>query len=468
MRWLTWALGTRLLQVKVTWGGKPVESRAVGAGSEVLPDLPLGLNVHPTSRGFHLTTREGTIELREGEGASLERGKLGIEVGVIRRRFFPRLALEQSDLVLPVIVLAVSLLIAQLQLFSSLFASESPAAAAPEPSPEFIARLLQERYGGADQGVIAPTESRPSGDKIEAYYLPSGHAGPIEKARGGKNLGRRVQQGELEEQSEAPTSPPVVEQGTEMLAEDSEEAPEVAPDALGEDPESKQIAEHITQGWGFTDWYDTEDARSDAQEIKKNLELSRQLLRIDPNDPYALSIRAYYEYLAMDFKAARRTYEKYTKLYPEDAAGWNNLALTYKRTADYKKEEELYRIALALGPDDSHALLNLAVCLAHQGRFEEALAIMERLERVIPNDPYADLHRAKIYAAKGEKDKAYRFLQKSLAAMRKLDTLHNIEFRQDIRIDPAFEEIRSEERFSKLLDRYYGDDPVGWWKRRRP
>jgi tetratricopeptide (TPR) repeat protein len=468
MRWLTWALGRRLLQVKVTWGGRPVESRTVGAGSEVLPDLPLGLNVQPTARGFQLSTQEGTIELREGEGASLERGRLGIEVGVIRRRFFPRLSFEQSDLVLPVIVLAVSLLIAQLQLFSSLFASDSAGPAAPEPSPEFIARLLQERYDGADQGVIAPTEARPSGDKIDAYYLPSGHAGPIEKARGGKNLGRRVQQGELEEQSMAPTAPPVVEQGTELLSEEAEEAPEVDPDTTGEDPKTEEIAEHITEGWGFTDWYDTEDARSDAQEIKKNLELSRQLLRIDPNDPYALSLRAYYEYLAMDFKSARRTYEKVTKLYPEDASGWNNLALTYKRTGDYKKEEELYRIALGLSPDDSHALLNLAVCLAHQERFEEALAIMQKLERIIPNDPYADLHRAKIFAAKGEKEKAYRFLQKSLSAMRKLDTLHNIEFRQDIRVDPAFEEIRSEERFSKLLDRYYGDDPGGWWKRRRP
>ncbi|MFN7146953.1 MAG: tetratricopeptide repeat protein, partial [Myxococcota bacterium] len=183
--------------------------------------------------------------------------------------------------------------------------------------------------------------------------------------------------------------------------------------------------------------------------------------------PNGLSIRAYYEYLAFDFEAAKRTYERFTQLYPEEPAGWNNLALVYKRAGEYQKEEELYRVALGLSPEDDHALNNLAVCLAHQGRYDEALQIMERLEVLVPDDPYADLHRAKIYAAMGKEERAYRFLQKSLASMRKLDTLHNIEFRQDIRVDPAFEALREQDRFRKVLDRFYGERAEGWWNKRK-
>ena len=112
---------------------------------------------------------------------------------------------------------------------------------------------------------------------------------------------------------------------------------------------------------------------------------------------------------------------------------------------------------------DDHAINNLAVCLAHQGRFEEALALMKQLEVLTPDDAYADLHRAKIYAAMGKEPEAYKHLELSLQRMKQLDTLHNIEFRQDIRVDPALDELRKQDRFRNLLTRYYGNRKEGWW-----
>ena len=90
--------------------------------------------------------------------------------------------------------------------------------------------------------------------------------------------------------------------------------------------------------------------------------------------------------------------------------------------------------------------------------------MLRQLEREIPDDAYADLHRAKTYALMGDEPKAYKFLEKSLKSMRKLDTLHNIEFQQDIRVDPAFLTMRKAERFKRLLLRYYGKRQGGWWK----
>jgi Tfp pilus assembly protein PilF len=103
-------------------------------------------------------------------------------------------------------------------------------------------------------------------------------------------------------------------------------------------------------------------------------------------------------------------------------------------------------------------LNNLAVNLAHQGRYEEAEQIMAALEERSPDDPYADLHRAKIFAAQGKRRDAYRYLERALKGSRDLDTMHHIEFRQDIRLDPAFKDLRHEDRFARLLRDAYGSD----------
>ena len=374
----------------------------------------------------------------------------------------------------PVLVTIVGVAFYQLVLLASLLfpPDDGGGNSGFEPTPELIARLLDGDLDGAERGVPSVQTPRPStGDKIEGYYLQPGHDGPRDHLGGGRNVGDRIQDGKVDGKQrrrvEAPAATPG--EADHPTAQEPTPDPDIVAAAEGgkdDEGDDESVAVHVTEGWGLTDWYDTVDARKDAEEIRENLELARQILKIDPDNPAGLIIRAYYEYLAFDWDAAERTYQHFTKLYPDDPAGWNNLALVYKRKGDYVQEEKLYQIALGLDPQDDHALMNLAVCLAHQGRFDEALQIMDQLEKLIPDDPYADLHRAKIYAAMGKEDRSYRFLQKSLSGMRKLDTLHNIEFRQDIRVDPAFATMREEERFKALLDRYYGTKGGGgWWRK---
>ena len=83
---------------------------------------------------------------------------------------------------------------------------------------------------------------------------------------------------------------------------------------------------------------------------------------------------------------------------------------------------------------------------------------MEQLEELDPGDPYADLHRAKVFANMGKRERALRHLRRALEGAESLDTMHHIEFRQDIRIDPAFDHLRTDRRFVRLLRRHYGED----------
>lgn len=449
--------------------GRPLLTRVSPARGDLLPDVPLPMHVRDAGGAYVLDTADGPVSVPADGAASVRHGRLTAELSEVRVSRMSRFAWLQGDLVLPVLMLATTLLALQLSLLFAIFAAAASSGSMPEPSPEYLARLLREQFEGAERGVIARKVERPkAGDPIESFYLQPGHAGPVDKISGGKNVGAAVKDGDVRpekvEADEVPKKLEIAGQGDEAPIADVPPATPVDEEEEGED---QPIAVHVTEGWGLTDWYDTTDARQDAQEIQHQLQFARELLRLDPNDPNGLAIRAYYEYLAMDFGAARGTYERFTKLYPEDPAGWNNLALVYKREGKYDEEEALYRVALGLAADDDHALNNLAVNLAHQGRYDEALAIMEKLEVLTPDDPYADLHRAKIYAAMGKEERAYHFLQKSLSGMRKLDTLHNIEFRQDIRVDPAFVKLREEKRFRDLLLRYYGDQPGGWWQKLR-
>jgi tetratricopeptide (TPR) repeat protein len=222
--------------------------------------------------------------------------------------------------------------------------------------------------------------------------------------------------------------------------------------------EGQEAPAEEQEGWGLQAWYDEEDAAMDQLEIELMLRAAKGRLRIDPDDPAALSILSYYQYLAQDYDSAKKTYDRFIELFPDDAAGYNNKALVYKRLGEYQKEESLYRVALSLSPNDVTAMNNLGVNLAHQKRFEEALAVMSELERIDPFDPYADLHRSKIHSEMGNDEEALRYLEKALEGMERLDTLHHIEFRQDIRLDPSFAHLRDTYRFRAILNHYYGKD----------
>ena len=337
-------------------------------------------------------------------------------------------------------------------------------------SAEYLARLLRKDFEGEDRGVIEDRIERPDAEKkADREFLPAGNLGPVTKMGGAEDTARRpvrsvVEESQVRPKRREPKVPLVADQGQPVQQRPPEEdrqdgvadGAEIRAEDERRDPAELPAEEE--RGWGVPDWYDEQDQALEQLEIELALQIAKRRLAIDPDDPTALSILSYYQYLAEDYQDALRTYDRFIELFPEEAAGYNNKALVYKRLGDYKKEEGLYREALAIEPQDETALNNLAVNLAHQGRYDEALAVMDQLEVIDPNDPYADLHRSKIHAEMGHEEQALKHLELALEGMDKLDTLHHIEFRQDIRLDPSFAKLRETNRFRTILARYYGKD----------
>lgn len=398
-----------------------------------------------------------------------------VDVGAQVREVARRLPTDPlGDMGMVVVALALYVAVMQAGLLVELSPGRAGAGAQGyEVSPELIARLLQRDLDGEEQGISERVERPDYDGEFQGLFMPAGNDGQFGRVSGGANQGDEVWRGDPPEAEQDPSLPAAEEQGEEALAMQADPEPQdvQAPIPARPDPAQTELEEQDAQalasrsrdpverfvGWGFRDWFDAAASESKLDpRVERQLQVARTRLRLDPDDYGALQVVGHYAYLAENNELCRASYERLTELFPEDSAGYNNLALTYKREGEYVKEEELYRKALDLEPTDPVVLNNLAVNLAHQGRFDEALGIMQLLEELDPEDPYSDLHRAKVYAAMGKKDRAFKFLKRALEGVGELDTLHHIEFRQDLRLEPLLEELRQEPRFERMILETYG------------
>lgn len=400
-----------------------------------------------------------------------------VEVDIVaqEREVARRLPLDPlGDIALVVVILMLYVGLAQARLFFSMAPQSASAPPSYTMSPELIARLLERDLEGEDEGLTEPTE-RPDHERQNGnLYMPAGSNGPLTRAGGGTEQGLEpVRAPEPEE----PATP-------EELASDAEaealamasppeppELPELAEaapppsldprleEAMAQEDSRPQDPVERFIGWGFRDWLDSSPRRDELDpRVERHLMMARARLKLDPDDYGALQMVGHYAYLAENSELSEATFRRIVEKYPDDSAAYNNLALTYKRAGEWTTEEALYRKALELDPDDPIVLNNLAVNLAHQGRFDEAMGLMKLLEEIDPDDPYSDLHRAKVYAAMGRTDRAFKYLKRALDGVDRLDTLHHIEFRQDLRLEPLLAELRAEPRYERLLRQIYGSD----------
>jgi tetratricopeptide (TPR) repeat protein len=119
------------------------------------------------------------------------------------------------------------------------------------------------------------------------------------------------------------------------------------------------------------------------------------------------------------------------------------LGYTYAATAKYEEAIAAYQLAIDRGDESPSTQIYLGAAYAHAGDRQRAQAILKRLESGERYVSPAEL--AVLYAALGERERAFKSLEKGFAA-RDLQL-------QFLGIDPAFDSLRDDPRFADLMRR---------------
>ena len=109
----------------------------------------------------------------------------------------------------------------------------------------------------------------------------------------------------------------------------------------------------------------------------------------------------------------------------------------------YTEAIAAYRLSIERGGDTPSTQIYLGAAHAHAGDRGQALAILKRWRPARPTSRPREL--AVLYIALGEREQAFKSLEKGFAA-RDLQL-------QYIGIDPAFDSLRSDPRFADLMRR---------------
>ncbi len=434
------------------------------------------------------------LTLRAGERAELSAGHVVVSLHMVTELQLaePSILLQTANLSLLMIVMAGLLSVSQAGLAWQLRCEAAGLVGAPEatlgrlgclaskPPPaeiradEFMVRLLDATVSdeasdaeqsdiGVDEPVAQPTVIAKEKQDV---FLPAGEKTDEALTGGGGTKREKVRRKDPERRSDKEEAQPseqpfVVEEAPASKPEPvpREIAKAAETSSKGDDPDDEDAPTEKQVGAGLQDWIDAGlEEDKDADLVRYMVERSKEELTVDPDDIRVLQMLAYYQYLERDYDGALKTYNKLIKLRPQVGNYYNNKALIFKRRASYAREEALYRLALALDPFSGTVIINLALNVAHQGRFDEAMQLMEPVLAAEPDEPYSNLHIAKIHAGQGNIDKALLHMERALKHYQWLDVFHQVEFRQDIRLDPFLSELRQDSRFHELLRRYYGED----------
>ena len=168
-------------------------ARALGRDAGETPLSDLG-EVRRGAGGLVLATGSAPVAIGR-EAVERQEGRVAMRAQAIRTFGLPRWLVEQSDLVFPLVMMIVGVVSLQLHLLALLLAMLFPPEAAPpapEPSIEYLTRLLKGDTAGESTGVVAIREHKVTSEtKIDSYYLPAGSAGPITEPGGGRRVGKQ-------------------------------------------------------------------------------------------------------------------------------------------------------------------------------------------------------------------------------------------------------------------------------------
>ncbi len=170
----------------------------------------------------------------------------------------------------------------------------------------------------------------------------------------------------------------------------------------------------------------------------------RKAVELDPLSMIILTDAARNLYLARRYDEAINQYQRSLDVDPNFPIAHKGLAEVYAQIGKYDEAVSEIERAIALSGRSIFILDDLGYIYARAGKREDARKVLEDLDR-LANDEYVPSYgRAVICAALGNKEDAMNWLEKAYDERN---------FLVYLKVDPAFDTLRKEERFLSLLDK---------------
>ena len=168
----------------------------------------------------------------------------------------------------------------------------------------------------------------------------------------------------------------------------------------------------------------------------------RKAVELDPLSMIILTDAARNLYLARRYDEAINQYQRSLDVDPNFPIAHKGLAEVYAQIGKYDEAVSEIERAIALSGRSIFILDDLGYIYARAGKREDARKVLEDLDR-LANDEYVPSYgRAVICAALGNKEDAMNWLEKAYDKRN---------FLVYLKVDPAFDTLRKEERFLSLL-----------------
>jgi DNA-binding winged helix-turn-helix (wHTH) protein/TolB-like protein/Tfp pilus assembly protein PilF len=203
----------------------------------------------------------------------------------------------------------------------------------------------------------------------------------------------------------------------------------------------------------------------------------QRAMELDPEDPDSYSEYAVYLVSVSRFDEALRMRETAKKLLPPSAGGSNGVGFVHYHARNYERSIECFKEALDFKPDFPPTRVFLARSYLAMGKYQEAIAEIEKAvntsqRNIIPvaflsyayfkADRRGDADKllgelearakkeyippwlfAMIHSGAGHKDRAFEYLEQA--------RLERQPYLTHLKVDPAFDNLRSDPRFGELV-----------------
>jgi adenylate cyclase len=176
--------------------------------------------------------------------------------------------------------------------------------------------------------------------------------------------------------------------------------------------------------------------------IDESLTQVKKAVELDPLSMIILTDAARDLYLARRYDESIDQYQKSLQVDPNFPIAHKGLAEVYTQIGKHDEAVSEIEKAITLSGRSTFILDDLGYIYARAGKIGQATKVLEDLDRLASDEYVPSYGRAVIYAALGEEERAMSWLEKAYEER---------SFLVYLKVDPAFDNLRKEDRFVKLL-----------------